>query len=270
VLHQLRKFLLITSVPFLLVLSKTGQAINYDVELIIFENVTNTSVGSSPTNLFPVINQTRQIPVEADPNAPLQPLPQLRLTEDAEKIRQSGNHRLLYHGGWRQTDFDRENAPFMSIALGERQRLFVETGDADSEYLRAYRQPPQRINPNTGPGQNSRLGQNSGLNQNTRLNQNTGLSQSTGLDQSTGLNQSTGLAIPTTPNNIHKLFGGVKVWVGRFLHFDTKLVYTPTNSDASFKFESERRMRSRQMHYIDHSRVGILVKIFPVDETAEN
>ena len=235
-LHQLKKFLLIAFTPVILAISTPGLAINYDVELIIFENLTDTSVGSSPTNLYPVIGQSRRIPVEveANPNAPLQPLPELRLIDDAEKIKQSGNHRLLYHGGWRQTDFDRENAPFMSIALGERQELYVEQGDADSNYLRAYKQPP------IGADQTSTFGRTTNLNQ------------------------------TLSRNNTFKLFGGVKVWVGRFLHFDTRLVYTPTSSDTSFKFESERRMRSRQMHYIDHSRVGILVKIYPVDETAAN
>jgi len=209
--------------PLLLILSKPGLAVNYDVELIIFEHARNTAVGSSPTYLYPVIDRARRIPQNAtEPNASLQALPKLRLLEDAEKIRQSGNHRLLYHGGWRQTDFDRENAPFMSIALGARQEVFVEQANSDSHYQRAFSRPPLKLDQNT------------------------------------------------TPKQIFQLFGGIKVWVGRFLHFDTRLVYTPANSRVSFKFESERRMRSRQMHYIDHSRVGILVKIFPVDETAAN
>jgi len=221
--NQLRKLLLIAAMPLLLALSNPALAINYDVELVIFEHVRNTSVGSSSTYLYPVVNRARRIPKEAtEPTAPIQPLPKLRLTDDAEKIRQSGNHRLLYHGGWRQTNFDRENAPFMSIALGARQELFVEPGDADSSYLRAFKLPPLDLDQNM------------------------------------------------TSKNTYQLFGGIKVWVGRFLHFDTRLAYTPANGKVSYKFESERRMRSRQMHYIDHSRVGILVKIFPVDETAAN
>ena len=224
-----RKYLLIAFAALMLALSKPGLAIDYDVEVIIFEHVRNTSVGSSSTYLYPVVNNPRQIPqAPTEPNAPLQPLPELRLEDDAEKIKNSGNHRMLYHGGWRQTDFDRENAPFMSIALGARQEVYVETDDADANeetdrnYLRAYRRPPANLSQNT------------------------------------------------TLTNTYQLVGGIKVWVGRFLHFDTRLAYTPANGNVSYKFESERRMRSRQLHYIDHSRVGILVKIFPVDETAAN
>jgi hypothetical protein len=221
--YPLRKILSVVVTGLLLLIAKPGLAINYDVELIIFEHITNTGVGSSATYLYPVVDGAQQIPQDVtEPTALLQPLPQLRLAEDAEKIRQSGNHRLLYHGGWRQTDFDRENAPFMAIALGARQEVFVEQGDPDSNYLRGFKLPPLNLNQNM------------------------------------------------QSRNIYQLFGGVKVWVGRFLHFDTRLAYTPANGKVSYKFESERRMRSRQMHYIDHSRVGVLVKIFPVDETAAN
>ena len=224
-----RKFLLIAFAVLTLALSKPGLAIDYDVEVIIFEHARNTGVGSSSTYLYPVVDNPRQIPrAPAEPNAALQPLPELRLVDDAEKIKNSGNHRMLYHGGWRQTDFDRENAPFMSIALGARQEVFVENSvaetnaETDNNYLRAYSRPPANLNQNT------------------------------------------------TVKSTYQLIGGIKVWVGRFLHFDTRLAYTPANGNVSYKFESERRMRSRQLHYIDHSRVGILVKIFPVDETAAN
>lgn len=221
--YPIKKILLLAVTATLLALGKPGYAINYDVELIVFEHVRDTSVGSSSTYLYPVVTGARRIPVEAtEPNAPIQPLPELRLTEDAEKIRQSGNHRLLYHGGWRQTDFDKENAPFMSIALGARQQVYVEPGAEETTYQRAFKLPPLKLDQNM------------------------------------------------QPKNLYQLFGGIKVWVGRFLHFDTRLAYTPVNGQVSYKFESERRMRSRRMHYIDHSRVGILVKIFPVDEIAAN
>ena len=147
--YPLRKTLSAVVTLLLLFTARTGLAINYDVELIIFEHATSTSVGSSATYLYPVVDGAQQIPQSAtEPTALLQPLPQLRLVEDAEKIRQSGNHRLLYHGGWRQTDFDRENAPFMAIALGARQEVFVEQGDPDSNYLRGFKLPPLDLNQN--------------------------------------------------------------------------------------------------------------------------
>ncbi len=205
-----------------LLFSSQARAIDYDVEIIIFEHVRDTSVGSSSSFLVPVIRNAEKIPQAQVPGAAIQPLSELRLTAEAEKIKTSNNHRLMYHGGWRQAAIDEENAPYMSIAFGRGNRVLAERGDADSLYLRGYLDPPSNLQ---------------------------------------GDLREIGLA---------KLHGGIKVWVGRFLHFETLLSYTPPNANYSFAFESERRMRSRQLHYIDHPRVGIITKIFPVDESAPN
>ncbi|MEM7259358.1 MAG: CsiV family protein [Pseudomonadota bacterium] len=197
-------------------------AINYDVEVIIFEHVRNTSVGSSDNLLLPVIRDARTIPEGADPGQPTQPLPELRLQAEADKIRQSDGYRLLYHGGWRQPDYDQETAPYMRIALGQPVEMFVERGTPDSLYLTGYDIPP--------------------------------------ADLDTPVNQARSAT----------LYGGIKVWVGRFLHFDTLLSYTPRGSTQSFAMQQDRRMRSRQLHYLDNPRIGIITKIFPVDETAAN
>lgn len=202
--------------------SHAAEAVEYDVEIIIFEHIRDTTVGSSNTLLVPVVRNAQRIPETAQAGSPVQPLGELRLTAEAEKIKASNNHRFLYHGGWRQGALDKENAPTMSIALGRGSSVLVERGDADSTYLRGYR---------TSQGN---------IQQDLR------------------------------ETRITKLYGGIKVWVGRFLHFDTLLSYTPTDANYSFSFESDRRMRSRQMHYIDHPRVGIITKIFPVDDTAPN
>ena len=50
-----RKFLLIAFAVLTLALSKPGLAIDYDVEVIIFEHARNTGVGSSSTYLYPVV-----------------------------------------------------------------------------------------------------------------------------------------------------------------------------------------------------------------------
>ncbi len=199
-----------------------SHAVDYDVEVIIFEHVSNSGVGRSNTLLLPVVRGAKSIPQQAEPNSPIQPLPQLRLQAEAEKINTSEEHRLVYHGGWRQTDFDQENAPYMRIALGQQVPMYAERGDADSLYLRGYTNPP--------------------ASNNGRYTQVTSAT----------------------------IYGGIKVWVGRFLHFETLLSYTPSGSSQSFAMEADRRMRSRQMHYIDNPRMGIITKIYPVDETAPN
>ena len=66
--------------------------------------------------------------------------------------------------------------------------------------------------------------------------------------------------------------GTVKVSVARYLHVELDLVYSrPGNSEiaapnavpARFRLVSERRMRSGELHYIDHPLFGVLVLLRP-------
>ncbi len=74
-----------------------------------------------------------------------------------------------------------------------------------------------------------------------------------------GANQS--YEVPTFTVN-----GTVKVRLGRFLHMETLLVFTDAESGQSFKLSQSRKMRSRELHYIDNPRFGILTRILPLDD----
>ena len=87
---------------------------------------------------------------------------------------------------------------------------------------------------------------------------------------------------------ISELDGTVKVVLGRYLHVFTDLVYrrpVDKNMDAEpvtgvsehsrvladFSLKIHRKMRSKELHYIDHPLLGILVEIRPAqseDETS--
>lgn len=62
--------------------------------------------------------------------------------------------------------------------------------------------------------------------------------------------------------------GTIKVRLGRFLHMDTRLVYTDTSTRQSFRLSQSRKMRSGELHYIDNPRFGILTRITPLEDTA--
>lgn len=99
--------------------------------------------------------------------------------------------------------------------------------------------------------------------------------------------------------------GSLKIVLARYLHFYSKLEYTRLNepeksnitstedkstsdnevmtesgtddttntlikSDKSYPIHSHRRMRSKELHYIDHPLVGILVQINPVEVKPED
>lgn len=87
------------------------------------------------------------------------------------------------------------------------------------------------------------------------------------------------------PMTLEQLDGTIKVVLGQYLHVYTDLVFRkpvatqifgdnaqPQRANAlyEFKIQDHRRMRSKELHYIDHPLVGILVLITPVAEKAEN
>ncbi len=74
--------------------------------------------------------------------------------------------------------------------------------------------------------------------------------------------------------------GTVKIVLERYLHLYTDLVYhkpntiqiqpasetvNASNPPEAFIIREHRRMRSKELHYIDHPLVGILIKIVPVE-----
>ena len=68
-----------------------------------------------------------------------------------------------------------------------------------------------------------------------------------------------------------KLSGLVRISLKRYLHaeFDLKLKQHTNNSDGfshqqTFYLKAHRKMRSKTLHYIDHPRMGVLIKIMPV------
>jgi len=59
--------------------------------------------------------------------------------------------------------------------------------------------------------------------------------------------------------------GNIKVRLGRFLHLETHLVYTDAERQTSYNLLQSRKMRSRELHYIDNARFGIIARIVPVE-----
>ena len=62
--------------------------------------------------------------------------------------------------------------------------------------------------------------------------------------------------------------GYLKVRLGRFLHLDSRLVFTDTENLKSYRLSQSRKMRSGEFHYIDNPRFGLLVKIVPLEEAS--
>jgi len=57
-----------------------------------------------------------------------------------------------------------------------------------------------------------------------------------------------------------RLNGLIRVTRGRFLHLETDLVLREAGSARPFRIKLHRRMRSGELHYVDHPKLGILIK----------
>lgn len=85
----------------------------------------------------------------------------------------------------------------------------------------------------------------------------------------------------TTGTDIVKesnITGTIKLILGRYLHIHTDLLYKRLNKNYDpaspilhnklfdeFEIQSQRRMRSKELHYIDHPLLGILVIVTPIE-----
>jgi len=61
--------------------------------------------------------------------------------------------------------------------------------------------------------------------------------------------------------------GSLKVRLGRFLHLESHLVFTDADRQTSYNLFQSRKMRSRELHYIDNARFGLLARIVPVEDS---
>ena len=79
------------------------------------------------------------------------------------------------------------------------------------------------------------------------------------------------------------IHGEIKLVLGRYLHLYTDLVYQQprtqplpvwqtlnTSPYKDYPIRFHRKMRSKELHYIDHPLVGILVMALPVEKTEES
>jgi len=163
------------------------------------------------------------------------PADMYRLTDELGKLTASKEYEILYHSAWIQPGLDKENAESIRIkSNGISENIAI-------------------INPIAATPVNNLL-----------LNNN---------PQSSSQNS------VTTEDSI--LEGLIKVELGRYLHIHFDLKYQRdlapgqgilnTNSLNTYKqikyypVQTHRRMRSKEVHYIDHPLIGILVLATPFE-----
>jgi len=69
-----------------------------------------------------------------------------------------------------------------------------------------------------------------------------------------------------------KLKGLIEIHVSRYLHSDFQLQYIPKQARSlseTISLQQKRRMRSKEIHYLDHPYVAALIRIIPVEHPLE-
>ena len=239
---KLVKYLLI-----IFILSHTASARDYAVEVIIFinqEGLRQDAEIYDPGIILPVPRKGLSLfepgnEFESQEAGLIQPDNQLNpwqllnsddyiLSSQARKLGNSSKYKILKHFAWRQPAVDRANS----------QPILINAG---FDYSGIY---PERS-----------------------------FQQIEFNDTESGFEDE-------NMTGVWELEGTINVVITRYIHFYTDLVYraertNPQYADDSlepqtvlvdYEIKSHRKMKSRELNYIDHPIVGILVEATPIDE----
>ncbi len=159
----------------------------------------------------------------------------LELNTVARRLDDAGDYRVLEHIAWVQPGYGRDRAPAVALPPGEEPPVTPDNGEdpLDVDGIAA------------GP---------------------------------------LGTDLELTPRPPEGLSGGLRVWRERFLHVETDFRWLEPGADeepeprAAFAtaaledqepvvvMQERRRMRSEELHYLDHPRMGLLIHVKPVDD----
>ena len=252
IMHRKHKRLGQISLCILLMISSHTHAREYAIEMVFFmhidgEHITNESF---PENLklvssdqgLEIDNNYPHSKIELTPPTHSQqrwraiPSSDFILNDVVSKLKHSRDYKVLKHIAWIQPVVDHKNAQSIKIQGGRN------LGSEYPERLPAYPQTSDSILAIVG-------------------NQN--------IDQ--------------PPPSLHEIEGTVKVVITRYIHVYADLVLhierfitqklneevTIKNHLEDYKIDLHRKMRSRELHYIDHPLMGIIVEATPIETTAD-
>lgn len=210
-------------------LTQADETRNYQVEVVVFENLDTTARQSEqwPSQsklVLPTPLVELGSPADGKLGFRLLPASSFKLSQDAQQLADSHNYRILLHTAWRQPGLEQQ----VALPVHLTRTVLAET--------------PQ-------PG--------------TTMT-------------------STPPTVPP-PANSKVLDGYLKLMLSKFLHAEIDLVYhdsgtavpVPTTTSPPavaptaplspvYELKETRKMRSKELHYIDSPVLGVLIEITPL------
>ncbi len=245
-IHRFMILILLYSLSFLVYADETG----YEVELIIFEDTSNRYLHSEDWSYNDKLNKKdnqpkKSLTPEIDTEYEELNWEESKLTTEYNRIKNNRHYRILATKRWKQTGLDRKHAFNIPINIQTDENTLTNLTDDQSAMLSDDQ-----------------------------------------VDNVSEINQIDVLTSPIPTESF--ITGYVKLIMSRYLHFNIDLEYVKPQSieidqnensdpviaenesfsnleDLSLKIPivNERRMRSREVHYIDHPLVGVIVLATP-------
>jgi len=69
-------------------------------------------------------------------------------------------------------------------------------------------------------------------------------------------------------SNAAELEGTIRFFMSRHLHLDVDLLFRDVTAETGsivYRLSEQRKLKSQETHYFDHPRLGVLVRIMPLD-----
>ena len=273
----------------------------YEVELIFFRQLSSTAIDNEtwqPQLLQPDTGECVDIQLQDPEDQYLQPFTaipkqELRLNNEAAAIARSKGQRVLAHIGWRQPGYDQNNAIPVRINAGPlllaRPLVQEELNLDGSEALNTGESAKPSLYPeasNTTPTEEEQshtpAKQQATSAQQATVTPLSNDQQVVEIEIREAEEQAQAQAVATS-----KLHGCVKIFRERYLHIITDLIYYHEDNediyaenDETYAFgkqvnvtaipvKSRRRMRSKELHYLDNPGAGVVVLVTPYDFSEE-
>lgn len=241
----------------------------YQVELIVFEQGGNPSDSEElwrtdielqyPRNWLALVEQSDDSSLEteedwstaAEPESSENALPllsadELTLGNEAQRLERNNQYRVLFHGGWRQPFAENRQEPAILITGGEQYGDHYELEGSIQLSLRTY----------------------------LHIDTNLWLAR---FNTNFGQERAPWPPLPQRPNQrvdtdiLFRFDGGNSSLQQPFnQNWDYEAILAqPYVVENIVVLNQSRRMRSGEIHYLDHPQMGLLIKLTPYEQTEE-
>ena len=210
----------------------------YQVEILVFERrgqeaieaeSWDTDPGRPPLEESIALIAPGESPMEGPgPHAfRILPAEALSMVKTRSHLDRSADLKPILHVGWRQPGVPRGEAQWVNLYLPPHEE---RAGSAKSDFL--------------------------------------GMAQRTGVQDPAETGEPAllpleALQMPAVAPPV--LDGTIRVHLARYLHADVDLVYHRYGVETPFRLTTSRRMRSGELHYLDHPVFGVLIKVVPYE-----